>query len=107
MDRALPEGDLEAIQRALAPYEADGVRFHAMRTRQSGQRAFAEVHVLVPGDWSVKRGHDLLEEIEEQMRAAVPGLTALTHLEPVEDRASFLDLGLDRPGRSAGAGRKE
>ncbi len=102
MDHALPDDDLAAIQRALAPYEADGVRFHAVRTRQAGQRSFAEVHVLVPGDWSVQRGHDLLEEIEQRMRMAVPGLTVLTHLEPVEDRASFLDLGLDRPGQGGG-----
>jgi divalent metal cation (Fe/Co/Zn/Cd) transporter len=52
--------------------------------------------VLVPGSWSVQRGHDLLERIEEEVRAAVPNSTVFTHLEPIEDPASFADVGLER-----------
>jgi divalent metal cation (Fe/Co/Zn/Cd) transporter len=52
--------------------------------------------VLVPGSWSVQRGHDLLEQIEEEVRAVVPNSTVFTHLEPIEDPASFADVGLER-----------
>jgi hypothetical protein len=38
----------------------------------------------------------LLEEVERDIRAAVPGSAVFTHLEPVEDPASFLDRELDR-----------
>jgi divalent metal cation (Fe/Co/Zn/Cd) transporter len=44
----------------------------------------------------VQRGHDLLERIEEEVRAAVPNSTVFTHLEPIEDPASFADVGLER-----------
>ena len=77
-------------------HASEGVRFHALRTRQAGAWRFIDFHVLVPGSWSVQRGHDLLERIEEEVRAAVPNSTVFTHLEPIEDPASFADVGLER-----------
>jgi cation diffusion facilitator family transporter len=96
LDRAIPAEQREAIRSVLARYEVQGVEFHALRTRQAAGRSFVSVHVLVPGAWSVQRGHDLLEAIEHEVRLAVPGVTVFTHLEPVEDAASFLDRELDR-----------
>ena len=61
-------------------------------------RAFVMLHVLVPGHWTVKQGHDHLETIEAEVRLAVPLATVFTHLEPAEDPASFDDLELDRKG---------
>lgn len=98
LDRALPPSERAAVDAVLARHEASSeVRFHALRSRQSGSRRFASVHVLVPGDWSVQRGHDLLERVEADLRQAVEGLTVFTHLEPIEDPVSFEDRGLDRP----------
>ncbi|NJD20796.1 MAG: cation transporter [Gemmatimonadetes bacterium] len=97
MDVALPEEEQQAIRRALQEHLGDGVQFHALRTRQSGSRRFVSMHVLVPGAWTVQRGHELLEEVEAQVRAAVPNVTVTTHLEPLEDPCSWDDLSLDRP----------
>jgi divalent metal cation (Fe/Co/Zn/Cd) transporter len=47
------------------------------------------VHVLVPGDWSVQRGHDLSEEIEKAIAGAIRNAVIVTHLEPLDDEASF------------------
>jgi divalent metal cation (Fe/Co/Zn/Cd) transporter len=55
------------------------------------------LHVLVPGEWDVRRGHNLLEQIESTIVEAIPGARVLTHLEPIEDPVSFEDLELDRP----------
>lgn len=82
----------------LADYEARGLEFHALRTRRAGRRAFVSLHVLVPGDWTVQRGHDLAEDVEAAIRAAVPGATAFTHLEPLEDPASLRDQRIQPPG---------
>jgi cation diffusion facilitator family transporter len=98
MDRALPSGDRAGIDAVLARHREGGVQFHAIRTRQAGRLAFISLHVLVPGAWSVKRGHDLLERVEEDLRAAVPHASVFTHLEPVEDPTSFEDTALDRRG---------
>ncbi len=102
LDRALPEEERAAIQRVLDDYGDTPIRFHALRTRQAGRRSFASVHVLVPGDWTVQRGHDLLERIETTLRDVVPGLVVFTHLEPLEDPVSQADAQLDRDSIDAG-----
>lgn len=91
MDAALPEAERRAVDRVLATYEADGVQFHAIRTRESGSRRFVSLHVLVPGSWSVQRGHDLVGRVERGLHEALPGSTVFTHLEPVEDPSSWDD----------------
>lgn len=96
LDTALPPNVQVEIQRVLARHEEDGIQFHALRTRRSGARRFMSVHVLVPGEWSVQRGHDLLERIEAEIRSAVPRLTVFTHLEPVEDPVAWHDTALER-----------
>lgn len=96
LDTALPEPIRAEIERLLDAYGGHGVRYHALRTRQAGRWRFVSFHVLVPGDWSVQRGHDLLERIEEDVRRAVPDCTVFTHLEPIEDPVSFADAQLVR-----------
>lgn len=96
MDVALPTAEQAAIARVFARYEQDGIVFHALRTRQAASRRFVSVHVLVPGSWTVRRGHVVLECIEADLRAVLGEATIDTHLEPVEDPASFADVELDR-----------
>jgi hypothetical protein len=86
------------------------VQFHALRTRQAGARRFVSLHVLVPGDWTVRRGHALLEHVERALRHAVQNATVFSHLEALEDPTSFADIGLDRvsnPQRSVPDDRAE
>lgn len=96
LDTALPEPTRREITTILDRHAKDGVHYHALRTRQAGRRRFISFHVLVPGDWTVQRGHDLLEQIEDEVRSRVPLSTVFTHLEPIEDPASFRDQRLER-----------
>jgi cation diffusion facilitator family transporter len=96
MDQALSEPELQAIRQVLKPFESDGVRFHALRTRQAGRRAFISTHVLVPRAWTVQRGHDEAERVEAALRDRLPYATVFTHLEPLEDPRSYDDTTLDR-----------
>jgi cation diffusion facilitator family transporter len=96
MDRALDATAHEQIEDVLAAFEARGVQFHALRTRQAGRRAFVSMHVLVPGVWTVQQGHDVVEDVEAAVRAELPHATVFTHLEPAEDPRSFYDTALDR-----------
>ena len=98
MDKALPESEISTVNGVLTRFEGEGIQFHALRTRKAGRRTFISVHVLVPGDWSVKEGHDLLERVEEDLRTPFEQATVFTHLEPIEDPLSFEDTELDRPG---------
>jgi cation diffusion facilitator family transporter len=96
MDTALPVEEQNAIQSVLDTHRQSGVEFHALRTRQAGARRFVSFHVLVPGTWTVQRGHDLLEQIESDLRLALPNITVFTHLESIDDPASWEDATLDR-----------
>lgn len=96
MDTALPQSENALVLAVLERFAEQGMQFHALRTRQAGARRFVSFHVLVPGQWTVRRGHDLLEKIEEEIRAAIPNVTVFTHLEPIEDPLSFRDTQLDR-----------
>lgn len=98
LDTALPEELRGSIQAVLEAHKGDGVEFHALRTRQAGARRFVSLHVLVPGEWTVQRGHDYVEGLEEEIRGAIPNSTVFTHLEPIEDPLSWEDTRLERRG---------
>jgi cation diffusion facilitator family transporter len=97
MDISLSAERLEEIETLLTGYRAQGLDFHALRTRQAGSRAFVTLHMLVPGNWTVQQGHDWAERIEADIRKALPHAHVTTHLEPLEDPVSMIDQELDRP----------
>ncbi|HST06174.1 MAG TPA: cation diffusion facilitator family transporter [Chloroflexia bacterium] len=98
LDTALPPADQAVIASVMTHYrDTERVDFHALRTRQAGQRRFISMHVLVPGAWSVQRGHALCEKIERDLIAQLPKTTVFTHLESLDDPASWNDMELDRP----------
>lgn len=96
MDAALSAEDQARINSVLDGFRSEGVDFHAIRSRQSGAWRFVSFHVLVPGNWTVQRGHELVEHIEATIRRELSNITVFTHLEPLDDPASFDDIGLTR-----------
>lgn len=95
LDAAIPAEDQKLIEPILNTYQAQGIQFHAMRTRVAGAHRFVSFHVLVPGTWTVQRVFDLCEEIEHAIALALPGTDVTTHLEPAEDPVSWDDLKLN------------
>ena len=91
MDRAIPDADRAAIVEVLEKLRHQGGDYHALRTRESGAKSFVDVHILVPGRMSVQEGHDLVETLENEIRARLPHVEVLTHLEPLEDPRSWDD----------------
>jgi Ca2+-transporting ATPase len=89
LDKALPPEERDRIEGVLDRYRQRGVEFHDLRSRQAGVQRLMTVHVLVPGSLSVKEGHDLLERIEGEIREVVRNIIIVTHLEPLDDPASF------------------
>lgn len=96
MDAPLDPASQQLLVDILERYKAEReVDYHALRSRVAGRRTFVSVHILVPGAWSVKEGHDLLEELESEASSALQGrVTILTHLEPLEEECSFTDIEL-------------
>lgn len=99
MDACLPEEDMSKITAYLDSLKDKKIEYHSLQTRAAGQRKFVSLHVLVPGKWTVKQAHDYADEIEEVIvNMFIEPVTVHTHLEPVEDPASMIDIGLDRQG---------
>ncbi|HEY9620043.1 MAG TPA: cation diffusion facilitator family transporter [Crinalium sp.] len=96
LDTAMPASERRMVTDILANYDSQGIQFHALRTRVAGSRRFIALHVLVPGAWTVKQGHDICEAIELAIVRSLPGTYVFTHLEPLEDPASWEDQHLDR-----------
>jgi cation diffusion facilitator family transporter len=96
MDAAIPAEEQRRVHHILERHLLEGVQYHALRTRQAGARRFVSLHVLVPGNWTVQRGHAPLERIEADLRRELPNVTVFTHLESLNDPASWEDTTLDR-----------
>ncbi|MDN5797363.1 MAG: cation diffusion facilitator family transporter [Intrasporangium sp.] len=97
MDIAMSKEDNKTIAEVISDYVTKEVHFHGLRTRVSGHHRFAEVHVLVPGAWSVQRGHDLMEDVEAAVHRAVEDVTLTCHLEPSEDPRAYGDYAAEFP----------
>lgn len=90
LDAALPPEEIRAIVSIIELFVSNhGIAYHALRTRYAGARRFMSVHILVPGHWTVKAGHDLLESLEQKIKEDIENIDIDTHLEPIEDEASW------------------
>lgn len=97
MDASISDEDLKKITDYLNGLKTEYIDYHSLMTRQAGLRKFISLHLLVPGDWSVKKGHDFAENVEETIEKMLTELvTVSTHIEPIEDPASMRDIGIDR-----------
>jgi cation diffusion facilitator family transporter len=86
---AIPSVERAKVERILDSYRRQGVKFHDLRAHSAGSQRLITVHVLVPGAMTVQQGHDLVQRIENDLRSALPNLLIVTHLEPLDDPASF------------------
>lgn len=97
MDQALDAESLAALQAALARFasaQPDGpqLRFDDLATRSAGQRRFADLHMHVPGDWSLQRAAALRDAVEQALMDAVPGLRVTIQLLPLDMEARAVQM---------------
>lgn len=97
MDQALDAPSLAAMNEALARFAArpDGaaLRFDDIVTRSAGRRRFADLHMHVPGEWSLQRAAGLRDALEQSLMEAVPGLRVTIQLLPLNMEARAVRMG--------------
>jgi cation diffusion facilitator family transporter len=97
MDATIPEEDLQKIKAYLDSLHEEQIEYHSLMTRTAGQRKFISLHLLVPGEWTVKQGHDWADHVEETIIGLFDEpITVSTHIEPVGDPSSMKDIGIVR-----------
>jgi cation diffusion facilitator family transporter len=82
LDAALPPEDLAALRSALEGVRSPQVDFGEIRTRESGRQRFVSLTLLLPGDWTVERAHEVTDEVERAIRQGLPGAQVQTHIAP-------------------------
>lgn len=94
MDASLPAEENARIRQILASYTRPGeIDVHGVRTRESGSARFMEFHLLVPGSWTVERGHAVSHRIEDDLVAEFPEMHVVVHLEPIDNPTSYEEPG--------------
>lgn len=91
MDRAV-EPEIQArIERTLARFAQPALRFDHVITRRAGRRHFVDLHLHMPGRWTLARAAALRSDVEQALMAEVPGLRASIQLLPTDVETHFAD----------------
>ncbi|MCP4660351.1 MAG: cation transporter [bacterium] len=84
MDAAVPETVENQIRRIAA--DVEGVReIEKCRIRKSGLGLLMDIHTVVDGDISVRRGHEIAHQVKDRLLASsLPIVDVVVHTEPDE-----------------------
>lgn len=92
MDQAVEPEVREQIDTTLEAFRHhQTVRFDHVTTRRAGPRRFVDMHLHMPGNWSLSHAAAVRGEVERSLMAAVPGLRATIQLLPMDVEAHFDD----------------
>lgn len=102
MDKALDPETIAIVRATLEGFAArvpDGarLRFDDMATRGAGQRRFADLHMHVPGEWTLQHAASMRDELEQALMDAVPGLRVTIQLLPLTMEARATQAGEHHP----------
>jgi cation diffusion facilitator family transporter len=84
LDAAFSDDDMAKVHAVLDAHTGDGngIAYHALRSRVAGTQRFLDLHLSVPGEWSVSQGHEFAETISDALVAELPRLQVSAHVEP-------------------------
>jgi cation diffusion facilitator family transporter len=91
MDQALEPQVRADIERTLDEFRHQALRFDHVNTRRAGSRRFVDLHMHMPGTWSLGRAAAVRASVEQALMSAVPGLRATIQLLPMDVEAHFGD----------------
>jgi len=81
MDYSCPEEEAK-IMEVIGRHKSQYIDFHNVKTRRSGDKVFAELHLSVDASLTVEKAHDLTDHLEEELRAELPEVSLTIHVEP-------------------------
>jgi cation diffusion facilitator family transporter len=93
MDHALSDEERARIDAVLRELDGDEVKFDHLRTRRAANAKFCQLHMHVPGGWSLSRAASQRELVERRLIDAVRGLRVTIELLPTGHEP----VGVDRP----------
>ena len=91
MDRSAPEEEAR-IREIMEGHQSLFVDFHDVKTRRSGGRVYAELHLSMDGSATVQESHDFTDHLEEDLLNELPEVTITIHVEPSTREKPLHDL---------------
>jgi ferrous-iron efflux pump FieF len=91
MDRELPDEERAKI-RSIALRHPEVRDIHDLRSRRSGMNTFIQFHLEMDANLSLKRAHDIADQVETEIVAAFPNAEVMIHEDPegvVEQHKTF------------------
>ncbi len=89
VDTALPEERVKEIRKSIKT--TDGVReIHLLRTRQMGEDAYVDAHIVVDPRITVSEGHQIGDAVRDRLKKEFDDIQdVLVHVDPEDDE--FID----------------
>lgn len=88
MDKAVPLDEHMRIRDLISANAGGALEVHDLKTRIAGRATFIEFHMVVNADMTVGESHRICDRIEEALKADVPSVRVIIHVEP-EDEAKL------------------
>jgi cation diffusion facilitator family transporter len=86
LDDIAPDPEIETAVRKLATSVAGVLGTDKCYVRKMGFRYYVDLHLVVHGEWTVRRGHALSHDVEGLIRDQIPAVAeVLIHIEPEEE----------------------
>lgn len=82
VDTNLPDEDIETIKNCIKNNISKNMSFHQLRTRKSGHINYADFHLVVQGNITVKQAHDICNLIETDIKNKINDTEVTIHVEP-------------------------
>lgn len=86
LDEALPKEDLNILQEILEKHlNKDVAEVKFLKTRKSGSEKLIELVICVHKDMTIGAGHDICNNLENEISSSLNGASVFIHLEPCGD----------------------
>lgn len=80
-----PDIELSQIIEEAIKNSQQEIQYHALRSRKSGRKIYADFHLVVPKELSVEEAHKICDEIEKKVKEKLGENIDITiHVEPAE-----------------------
>lgn len=88
LDASLPVEEEKAITEIIDRMNPQVLNFHNFKTRKAGSERFVEFHLVVNKDLTVKKAHDICDDITTKIKTQFPKTEVMIHTEPCIDECS-------------------
>jgi cation diffusion facilitator family transporter len=85
LDEKLPPSQEAVIEESVNKHSREIAGFHALRTRRAGSQSYIDLHLVMAGDISLERAHQICDQIEDEIESSLHEASVTIHCEPCDN----------------------